>query len=205
MTAQNTLRLDRVLTTSEIETVLSDLHRRGKRSANSRTNEVVFRLATICGLRVSEIATLTMGNVRSGDRPHIRVVNGKGGKTATVPIPDTATVRVLINHMISRVASGGGSQDPLVAKSGKHNAGQPFNRSELAKRFKTACRALGEERIARLSVHDGRHTAATQLLERGKSLATVRDFLRHSNISTTSAYLHGAELKPEEMYKAEGD
>jgi site-specific recombinase XerD len=92
-----------------------------------------------------------------------------------------------------------------VAKSGKNNAGQPFNRSEIAKRFKTACRALGEERVASLSIHDGRHTAATQLLERGKSLATVRDFLRHSNISTTSAYLHGAELKPEEMYQPEGD
>ena len=205
MAVQNTLRLDRVLTTSEIETVLADLHRRGKRSANSRTNELVFRLATICGLRVSEIAALTMDNVRPGNRPHVRVVNGKGGKTATVPIPDTATVRVLIDHIFDRRKTGARGRDPLVAKSGRNNAGQPFNRSELAKRFKTACRALGEERIASLSVHDGRHTAATQLLERGKSLATVRDFLRHSNIATTSAYLHGAELQPEEMYRSGSD
>ena len=46
------------------------------------------------------------------------------------------------------------------------------------------------ERIEQLSIHSGRHSFASHLLKRRFSLVQVRDWLGHSSISTTSAYLH---------------
>ena len=43
------------------------------------------------------------------------------------------------------------------------------------------------------------------LLDEGHSLATVRDFMRHSNISVTSVYLHGREIEPVDMFPAQNE
>src|SRR5687768_8202824 len=79
----------RILTAAEIKTVLADLTRKARRSPMTRRNLNIFRLATCCGLRASEIGGLTMANVRlGGDRPCIRIPKalGKGSKARTVPL-----------------------------------------------------------------------------------------------------------------------
>ena len=53
-----TIDVTKILSESEIARVLADLKRRARRSVNSRQNLVIFRLATCCGLRVSEICGL---------------------------------------------------------------------------------------------------------------------------------------------------
>ena len=54
--------------------VIADLKRKGRRSVNTRQNLIIFRLATCCGLRVSEIVGLTLSNAKlTGRRPHIYV------------------------------------------------------------------------------------------------------------------------------------
>ena len=65
----------KILTRDEIGQVIADLKRPGKRrSVNTRQNLVVFRLATCCGLRVSEIAGLKLSNLKVGiQRPYIDV------------------------------------------------------------------------------------------------------------------------------------
>jgi site-specific recombinase XerD len=47
----------------------------------------------------------------------------------------------------------------------------------------------------RASPHGMRHTHATHALARGVELTTVRVYLRHTSISTTSIYLHSDEVK----------
>ena len=72
----------RILTRAEVVKVLDDLARRARRSRNSRLNRVIFRLATCCGLRASEIAGLRLSDVRVGvDRPYVNVPKtvAKGG------------------------------------------------------------------------------------------------------------------------------
>lgn len=51
------------------------------------------------------------------------------------------------------------------------------------------------EKLRRASPHWTRHTHATQALEHGAELTTVRDNLRHASIATTSIYLHSDEIK----------
>ena len=196
-----TVRKTNVMTADEVQQVLDDLRRRGKRSVNTRMNEVVFRLSTVCGLRCSEIAHLRIKDVVLGDKPYVHVFEGKGGKIADVTIPDSGTSVVLERYLRDvRNLNAHGRTKPSDNFLVKTN-GKGFLRQEIAKRFDSAIRCLPEGRKDELSIHSGRHTAATMLLDTGHSLATVRDFMRHSNISVTSVYLHGREIEATEMYE----
>ena len=64
MTPTWTVDRERILTRAEVQIVLAELHRKAKRSTLTRRNLIIFRLATCCGLRVSELTRLTLGNVR---------------------------------------------------------------------------------------------------------------------------------------------
>src|SRR6188474_844672 len=72
------------------------------------------------------------------------------------------------------------------------HADKPFSRHTLRKRYRTACRILGKERLQTLTIHHGRHTFISHALAGGRTLAEVRDAAGHANVSVTSAYLHVA-------------
>ena len=79
----------KILTRRELAAVLADLRRRAARSKNSRLNLVVFRLASCCGVRASEIAHLQLADVKvEMPRPHLRIraSAAKGGRPRTVPL-----------------------------------------------------------------------------------------------------------------------
>src|SRR5438132_13946675 len=64
----------KILTRRELALVLDDLARKADRFANARLNRVICRLACCCGLRVSEISALQLGDVRlESSRPHLRL------------------------------------------------------------------------------------------------------------------------------------
>ena len=74
----------KVLTRKELAAVLCDLKRKAVRSPSTRLNLVIFRLATCCGLRASEIGQLRVADVLvEGSRPHLRIRRGaaKGGRS----------------------------------------------------------------------------------------------------------------------------
>lgn len=184
----------RILTLDEIGRVLADLQRRGRRSVGSRANLVIFRLAACCGLRVSEICGLKLADVRVGsDRPHLNLPKAitKGHKARKVPLWwDAGTLADVSAWRDFRVAQGAGPSDPFVASHSKRSLGKPLHRTNARKRFKCACRVLGTERVADLTIHDGRHTAISHWLKAGRSLAEVREAAGHSSIATTSIYTH---------------
>jgi integrase len=79
----------KILTRQEMAAVLTELKRKAIRSKNTRLNLIIFRLASCCGLRVSEIANLRINDVRVElARPHlsIRRSAAKGGKARNVPL-----------------------------------------------------------------------------------------------------------------------
>ena len=67
-----TVDATKILSREEIRGVIADLKRKARRSVNTRMNLAIFRLATCCGLRVSEIIGLKLGDVRVGiNRPYL--------------------------------------------------------------------------------------------------------------------------------------
>jgi len=200
MNATQSIESTKILTRSEIKIVLADL-RRKRRSVNTRQNAIIYRLATCCGLRVSEIAGLTMANVKVGSsRPHIYVPKaiGKRNKARKVPLWwDGATLAALIDWKRERIEQDAVSESPFVCsqQTGKHRLsgetfGKPLSVRNIQARFKQAIKVLGRERVADLSIHCGRHSFCSHALAGGRTIAEVRDAAGHANIATTSIYLH---------------
>ncbi len=186
--------MTKILTRSEMQAVLADLKRKAPRSKNTRLNLVIFRLAACCGLRASEIAQLHMQDIRSEmPRPHIRIRVGcsKGGKSRRVPLWwDRGTLDDLAAWRADRAARGALGGDPFVASLQARREALVFSRHTLRKRFRTACRVLGKQRLEHLTIHHGRHTFISHALAGGRTLAEVRDAAGHSNVTITSGYLH---------------
>jgi len=183
----------KILTRSEIAAVVADLKRK-RRSRNSRQNLVVFRLATCCGLRVSEVVGLNLGNVKVGSgRPYIEVPASiaKRKKPRRVPLWwDRATLLDLQEWKAERQAQGAGPNEPFVCSQAKGTRGKRLSARNAQARFKKCVKLLGPERVEVLSIHSGRHSFCSHALAGGRTLAEVRDAAGHSNISTTSIYLH---------------
>lgn len=186
----------KILTRREIALVLADLKARAGRSPNAHFNLILFRLAACCGLRVSEIAQLQVGDVDVGKfRPHLRIRPdaAKGDRPRRVPLWwDAGTLAGLAAWKAARLAQGANPGDPFLTSQRGGGTANPLSRHTLRRRFLTACRVLGLERIGALTIHHGRHTFISHALAGGRTLAEVRDAAGHSNVSVTSAYLHVA-------------
>ena len=187
----------KILTRRELAAVLTDLKRKALRSRNTQLNLVIFRLACCCGLRASEIAQLQVADVRVElQRPHLCIRNGaaKGGRPRTVPLWwDAGTLADVAAWKQERLRHGAGATEALVASQRPgRTAGISLSRYTLRKRFRTACKVLGRERLASLTIHHGRHTFISHALAGSRTLAEVRDAAGHSNVSITSIYLHVA-------------
>jgi integrase/recombinase XerD len=183
----------KILTRGEIATVVAEL-RRKRRSVNTRQNNVIFRLATCCGLRVSEVCGLSLANVKvDSKRPHIHVpaAIAKRGKARKVPLWwDGATLAELTAWKQERLSQGATTADPFVCSQAKGTRGKALSVRNAQARYKAAIKVLGSERQAVVSIHCGRHSFCSHALAGGRSLAEVRDAAGHANISTTSIYLH---------------
>ena len=189
-----TADVTKILIRSEMQAVLANLRRKAPRSRNTRLNLVIFRLSACCGLRASEIAQLQMADIRVElPRPHIRIRVGasKGGRSRRVPLWwDGGTLADLAAWRADRAARGAQGGDPFVSSLQVGRETVVFSRHTLRKRFRTACRVLGAERLASLTIHHGRHTFISHALAGGRTLAEVRDAVGHSNVTITSGYLH---------------
>jgi integrase/recombinase XerC len=186
----------KILTRREIAAVLADLKRKSPRSPGTRLNLVLFRLACCCGLRASEIASLQIDDVRVGiTRPHLRIRRGaaKGGRPRTVPLWwDAGTLADITAWKAQRAEQDAAAFAPFLDSHRPGRDPNPLSRHTLRKRFRTACKVLGPERLRTLTVHHGRHTFISHALAGGRTLAEVRDAAGHANVSITSGYLHVA-------------
>jgi len=200
----------RFLTLDEVLRIITDLKRRKKRSRSSHLNLVLFRFAACCGLRRSEIAGLTfLDLVLAGARPCVvvRKENTKGmpGKRRARKSPlwwDAGTLEDIKEWVEVRMMMGAKPDDPVLCGLSTVNLGKPLDGKLLARRWKTAIRCLGPERVKQLSVHCGRHSFASLSLEAGRSILEVKDALGHASITTTSVYLHAVSRDVPDVFAA---
>lgn len=183
----------KILTRSEIASVLSDLDRK-KRSINTRQNSIIFRLSVCCGLRVSEIVGLSLANVKiEGKRPHVHVpaAISKRHKARKVALWwDGATLSAFREWRADRMLQDADSKAPFVCSQSRGTQGKSLSVRNAQARWKATIKVLGSERRGVLSIHCGRHSFCSHALAGGRTLPEVRDAAGHANVSTTSIYLH---------------
>lgn len=156
-------------------------------------DRAMFMLMLRCGLRVQEVAELTVDAIEYGRR-QIFVFHGKGAKDRVVYMSEDAH-SALLAYLEKRSSKAKGLF--LVQKGPMR--GKPLSVRGIQKRMEYYARESG----LNVSCHRLRHTMATQLLNADAGLATIQDLLGHGQITTTQRYCRVANLKVQrDYYKA---
>jgi site-specific recombinase XerD len=156
-------------------------------------DRAMFMLMLRCGLRVQEVADLTLDAVEY-QRRQISVSHGKGGKGRVVYMSEDAR-SALSAYLAKRSSKAKGLF--LVQKGPMR--GKPLSVRGIQKRMESYAR----KSKLNVSCHRLRHTMATQLLNADADLATIQDLLGHGQITTTQRYCRVANLKVQrDYYKA---
>jgi integrase len=130
-------------------------------------------LATDTGMRLGELLRVSWDHL-SPDWQSVHIWQAKSNKPRTVPLTTRARGALKFMH---REGTGG----PFF-----HWRHDGILRRSYRDQWETICHhAQVEKRI-----HDLRHTCASRLVQRGVDLLRVKDWLGHSEISTTLRYAH---------------
>jgi site-specific recombinase XerD len=154
-------------------------------------DKAMFMLMLRCGLRVEEVANLTMG-VIDVKRRTILIEDGKGAKDRIVYMSNDA-LQALAAYLRVRPASG--TRKIFLAEKGPCT-GQPISIRGIQRRMEYYARRAK----VRVSCHHLRHTMATQMLNADADLSTIQDLLGHSNVKTTQRYCRVSNLKVQKDY-----
>ncbi|MDA8267819.1 MAG: tyrosine recombinase XerC [Actinomycetota bacterium] len=144
-----------------------------------RRDDAILELLYGCGLRVSELTGLDLGDVDVGARTV--TVLGKGGRRRRLPMHEicAGAVERWVRHRHLLVGDQAAATDALFLN--RHG------------------RRLGTRDVHRLVVrrspvathpHALRHTFATHLLDGGADLRVVQELLGHASVQTTQVYTH---------------
>ncbi|MDT8421317.1 MAG: tyrosine recombinase XerC [Desulfuromonadales bacterium] len=140
-------------------------------------DRAILELFYSCGLRVSELTGLDVGNVDLHERL-VRVV-GKGAKERLVPVGRQA-LTALREYLDAR------SHPPLAAPLFLNQRGGRLTPRSVQRNLKKYLLTAGLPTDA--SPHALRHTFATHLLDAGADLRAIQELLGHASLSTTQKY-----------------
>jgi site-specific recombinase XerD len=154
-------------------------------------DRAMFMLMLRCGLRVEEVANLSLGAMDL-KRRKILVEQGKGCKDRMVYMSEDA-LDALAGYL--RVRPSSRAKKVFLVEKGTYR-GKPISVRGIQKCIEYYARK------AKLKVccHQLRHTMATQLLNAGADLVTIQDLLGHSRIKTTQRYCKVSNLKVQRDY-----
>ena len=154
-------------------------------------DRAIFMLMLRCGLRVEEVAHLTLAAI-DARRRRITVQNGKGGKGRVVYMSNDS-FDALLQYLALRPSSE--AKKIFLVEKGTFS-GKPLSVRGMQKRIEYYARKTG----LKVSCHQLRHTMATQLLNADADLVTIQDLLGHTRIKTTQRYCRVSNLKVQRDY-----
>jgi integrase/recombinase XerD len=151
------------------------------------TERALLSLAYGCGLRVSEIVSLNVEDIKLREQILI-VKRGKGNKRRVIPLSNKVKEDLYNYFYHERPITLALGETALIFDSkGGRMKKYTYNRvlKNLVERAENE--AIKQKQI---SMHTLRHSIATHLLEQGMSIEQVREFLGHAEIETTEIYTH---------------
>jgi site-specific recombinase XerD len=154
----------------------------------------MFMIMLRCGLRVEEVANLSLGDIDL-KRRMLFIQDGKGAKDRMVYISNDA-LHALLDYLKVRPSTK--AKKVFLVEKGPLS-GQPISIRGIQKRMEYYARKTN----LKISCHHLRHTMATQMLNADADLSTIQDLLGHNSIRTTQRYCRVSNLKVQrDYYKA---
>ena len=161
-------------------------------TAINQRNSVIIELLYATGIRVSELVNIRLSDIDLNER--IIKVLGKGSKERIV-IFNNHTKKAIDSylndgyHIFNKVNSG-----YLILNKDGNKLSERYVRNIINKLVINAGLDI------KISPHTFRHTFATDMLEDGSDLMTVKELLGHESLNTTSIYTHVTNEQIRKVY-----
>ena len=150
--------------------------------AHCLKHKAIFLTLYATGLRISELSQLKLEDINAQTMT-LRVRSGKGRKDRFLPLSLPLSLPLL--NMLRQYFL---SYKPLVYLfNGEKNA-QPLSTRAIQHAFQVAKKKA--KLNPKITPHTLRHAFATHHIDDGTHLAAIKSMLGHTNIKTTSRYLH---------------
>lgn len=176
------LKIDRVQVTQELQPPPSreDIQHIFEQIPDHHLrDQLLFKLIFETGLRISEALSLYIEDLDlSLDDEHITVL-GKGRRRRTILLDDPSLVVLLKQYLDKH-----GYQHGPLFRAHKNYRGGPLRYQSAQEKWDKYCRQAG----VTCTLHQLRHAHATELVNDGVRLATIRKRLGHKHIQTTLRY-----------------
>lgn len=164
-----------------------------KDTALGQRNSLVMEMLYATGVRVSELVNIKLSDINFYDRT-IKIL-GKGKKERIVVYGGYCedALELYINNGRNELSGGKGSEYLFLNKNG----------GRLSDRY---IRRIVDDVVRKccfdydVSPHTLRHTFATDMLNNGADLMTVKELLGHSSINTTGIYTHVSNEQLKKVY-----
>ena len=153
-------------------------------------DRALFLVMLRCGLRVSEVATLQLEQI-DWEQQALHIVQGKGRKDRRVYLSPDAVASVQ-----QCLAQHPGARAQGYVFWNRKRTQQPLSVKAIHKKMERYAKAAG----ITASCHSLRHTFASNLLEHGAEVVTIRDFLGHSQIASSERYAKISSQKIKQEY-----
>lgn len=160
------------------------LNQPDKRTLLGQRDRILLEMMYACGLRVSELITLTPGDLHLDDA-YIRA-RGKGRKERAIPI-GVSTARTLQSYL-DHVRPALLGDETVSAPVFVSNRGNPLTRARVWQLVKQYARDANLPDF--VHPHTLRHSFASHLLSNEAPLRIIQEMLGHADISTTQTYTH---------------
>jgi integrase/recombinase XerD len=147
---------------------------------------VILHLCYGCGLRRNEAQNLNAKDIHF-EQKMLYVRKGKGKKRRVIPITEAITEDLRLYETENSICQ---EEAFLINNQGKRMTG-----GRIYTIFKNMLKRSPFGGQGAFCLHSLRHSIATHLLENDMSIEMVRDFLGHSQLSTTQIYTRINSLK----------
>lgn len=155
-------------------------------------DRAMFELMYACGLRVSEVVSLSLQDIDFQDQ--ILHITGKGDKQRIVPFYEEAGIR--LQRYLDKVrVKWVGKEHGVVFVNQR---GRPMTSRGVQYRMEQAAKDC--DLHVHIHPHMFRHSFATHLLDHGADLRLVQELLGHSSLSTTQIYVHVSQERLKKAY-----
>ena len=141
----------------------------------SKRDLLLFNIGTNCGLRISDILRLNVGDVRN--KSYIQIVEKKTGKFKKFPI------NAKLKPLIEEFCKGRRDKEPLFLSHWKHR----LDRSTAYYMIKDACKRAGLEE--KIGTHSLRKTFGYHHYQQFKDIVILQKIFNHSSPQITMRYI----------------
>lgn len=171
-------------------------------TTRGRRDRILLALLYDTGARVQEIVDVRVRDIRL-TAPAVLTLTGKGSKRRVVPLM-TATAMLVAEYLTEHRLDRPEFRDHPVFFNAQRQALTRWGITYILQKYAAQARVQEPGQWPeKVSPHLLRHSKAMHLLQAGVNLIYIRDFLGHSDVTTTEIYARAdAEMKRQALEAA---